>query len=550
MKVKSITVECFKSIYKKTTIEFSDTGLWKISGDVGAGKTTLGEAILFGLFGTVKDTNVKNLISWNAKKCTSSIELESRGHNIIINRLIRKAGQGNLEIYIDGKPLEYTNKRGGQQILEEDYFDITRTAVESLCIISLNNFKSIVKLSAGSAEARKFIDDVFGFNIVNKYIEKTKEHLNTANTKYLEITAVINTLNSQREKYILQKEAIDTDIDCDKIDALKASITSKEKELKDLREDYTNKSNWLQDRKDISTKQMNIIKERGKHIKATIEKLKNGICPLCGGQVNQESLDEYNKQREDLLEQYNVYKDEYNLVTEKLNNLRNENTTLQSNLNNEIHSLNNEISKISMQKTLMSNNYDKLISDIDISINEKTKELIAIDIERNKWQTLYDKLYKESRSTLLRHYIPALNKNINYYMQELQQPYNIKFDENFKCTISAFGTNDIPVNSLSVGQSKLVDTGVILGIIKTLLNGVNFNICFLDELVGNMHAELREIVCSMIKKNMPDKLIYIISHAEIDDMYFDGKIKVKLRHWEEDDKLIQNSEYIITTLNN
>ena len=33
MKVKSITVECFKSIYKKTTIEFSDTGLWKISGD-------------------------------------------------------------------------------------------------------------------------------------------------------------------------------------------------------------------------------------------------------------------------------------------------------------------------------------------------------------------------------------------------------------------------------------------------------------------------------------------------------------------------------------
>ena len=86
MKVKSITVECFKSIYKKTTIEFSDTGLWKISGDVGAGKTILGEAILFGLFGTVKDTNIKNLISWNAKKCTSSIELESRGHNIIINR--------------------------------------------------------------------------------------------------------------------------------------------------------------------------------------------------------------------------------------------------------------------------------------------------------------------------------------------------------------------------------------------------------------------------------------------------------------------------------
>ena len=113
-------------------------------------------------------------------------------------------------------------------------------------------------------------------------------------------------------------------------------------------------------------------------------------------------------------------------------------------------------------------------------------------------------------------------------------------------TISAYGVDDIPVSNLSTGQSKIVDTAVILGILKTLLNGVNFNMLFLDELFSNAHAELRNTICQMLKKNMNDKLIYIITHAEMDDTLFDGIIKTKLNHWEDEDgKLIQNTEYIV-----
>ena len=212
MKIHEITVEGFKSIYKETTIKFPDNGLWKISGNVGVGKTTMGECILFGLFGSVRDKKLLNLVSWGAKKCKVSVSLESRGHEIIINRLVRMKGACELEIFIDGKLLEYTNKRNGQQILEEDYYDVSRTTVESLCIISFNNFKSIVHLSSGSFETRKFIDDVFGFNIVNKYVEKAKEHLSEAIAKKNEIDYEIQAMESQKVKYELARENVDSEM--------------------------------------------------------------------------------------------------------------------------------------------------------------------------------------------------------------------------------------------------------------------------------------------------------------------------------------------------
>ena len=146
----------------------------------------------------------------------------------------------------------------------------------------------------------------------------------------------------------------------------------------------------------------------------------------------------------------------------------------------------------------------------------------------------------------MKHYIGPLNNNINYDMQELQQPYMIHFDERFVCTIDAFGENGISIRSLSTGQEKIVNTAIIFGILKTLLNGVNFNIIFLDELTSNMHDDLRDLTCKMLQRNIKDKCIFIISHAPIDDNPFEGEIKVKLSPREENDHFIHNSTYNIS----
>ena len=64
MYIDKIRIENFKSIYDPLELDFNNIkGLWKINGDVGSGKTTIGEAVIFGLFGSIKGKNNADLIS-------------------------------------------------------------------------------------------------------------------------------------------------------------------------------------------------------------------------------------------------------------------------------------------------------------------------------------------------------------------------------------------------------------------------------------------------------------------------------------------------------
>ena len=70
MIIHNIRIHDFKSCYGDHTFDFDKMkGLIKLSGPIGAGKTTIGEALLYGLYGTVKGQNNSQLISWNCKSC-------------------------------------------------------------------------------------------------------------------------------------------------------------------------------------------------------------------------------------------------------------------------------------------------------------------------------------------------------------------------------------------------------------------------------------------------------------------------------------------------
>ena len=78
MNINKIKIEKFKSIYDSLELDFSNIqGFWKISGQVGAGKTTIGEAIIFGLFGSINGKNNKDLC--NLGKYLSILDQEIHG---------------------------------------------------------------------------------------------------------------------------------------------------------------------------------------------------------------------------------------------------------------------------------------------------------------------------------------------------------------------------------------------------------------------------------------------------------------------------------------
>lgn len=545
MIIKKITIQGFKSIYDRTEFSFDENGLWKISGPVGAGKTTVGEAILWCLYGSVKDRTGGELISWGLKKCEGIIEMTTGGHDLTIRRLMKRQGQGEMDIIVDGEMLEYTDKRSGQQILESEYYDVSRTAVEALCIISFNNFKSIAQMNPGSKESRQFIDDVFGFGIVKAYIDEAKAHVTALRDEMTGIAAVISSFEKEKAKLEEGIERYKTmmDVPSDEEISIRRDIASLQSVME--KADGVAQERICGLKKEIADidSRISSCAAEGRMISKNISLIEGGKCPVCGNSIDPEVINDYRNRLEKMRGEYKELKKERDEMMKDLDEYTKECAAAKKDISSKINGLQSRLREISMHKAMEIDGYETRIRDIEEMISAEKSRGVSIEMDMAGWKELYDSLYGSSRSVLMKHYVGELNNNINYYMQELRQPYVIQFDDRFACTIKAFGEEGISPRSLSTGQEKIVNTAVIFGILKTLLNGISFNIIFLDELTSNMHDDLRDITCEMLRKNINDKCIFIISHAPIDESPFVGEIKAKISPREEDGHLIQNSIY-------
>ena len=157
-------------------------------------------------------------------------------------------------------------------------------------------------------------------------------------------------------------------------------------------------------------------------------------------------------------------------------------------------------------------------------------DLDNAQFENQQWDLLLDLLSNEVRSKILSAFIPVLNENIMKYSQRLRQRYIISFDDQFKCQIKLPGLNqEVSVNSLSTGQLKTIDMIIIMSVLGTVMGSNSLNIFFLDELFSNMHSDLRNEMSWMLRDNMKsDDTIFIVSHYEINEGFFDGTIKIQL----------------------
>ena len=553
MIIESLTIEGFKSIYNKTTFDFTGTGMWKVSGDVGSGKSTIGEAVIFCLFGSVNNISIPDLISWGAKKCTADIDLVSIGRKIHIHRVIYKLQGRKSELFvtIDGEPMQYTNKRDGQQLLENTYYDISRQAVESLCIISFNGLKNITGFNLSYNETRDFVDDIFGLSVVNTYIDQCKNHLNDSQSLQDRLSTEIRTLTRQKTDYESKVRDLTSDTAKDSdIEELKKKKAELEKSLSELKLYYDGKIDIFNSLKSNISSDLAVLKSRGVTVAKNLELVRQGKCPVCGHTVEQDLIKSYEDEVIQLREDYSSKNASFKSVNKQISDATAEYNKESATKQKELKNIEYNINKIMFSHQSEVKNLNSLIFGLSEDIAAKQAEYDSVQIETAEWKQLYDILYKEGRQSVLKAYIPTLNQNINYYLQELKQPYSVRFDENFRCSINAFGASDIPVSSLSTGQGKTVNTAIIFGILKTLLNGVNFNIIFLDELICNMHEDLRNVTCEMIANNIKDKSIYIISHTPVDESLFKGEIKARLSYWEEDGRLIQNTEYTTKVFGN
>ena len=526
MNIKKIVIDGFKSFYNKTEIDFDEIkGLWRISGDVGAGKTSIGEAIMYGLFGDIKGKNNADLVSWGLKKGFMEIWCECNNRNIYIKREFRLQGQASLYVTVDDEELIFTNKRDAQGQLEREYYDISRMTLELLCIVSFNNFKSITTLNA--VDTKKFLDQVFGFYIITQYSDITKGFKNESIEKENEMSRSIDNIQMQINKILelSNKTKIEGDMGAteEKIKSIKETHKGDTIKLKEGENEMNIQLRELQSK-------LSEIKTLGLNKKREIDFIKQGICPTCGAPIDQAQLPIKEKEKEVLGEQYKEYSDKYKDVEAKFREKQQKWNKLNDERNGKIIELTTFLTQLKEQASrtkINTTEIDKLNRDIE----DLQEQLMASKKDTEEWNQLFDVLTTHMRADTLSNFIPILNQNIARYMSQLHQPYELNFSNDFKSTLSIFGVErEIPVSSLSTGQLKTVDMTAMLGILSVIMHNVNFNIMFLDELISNMHSDLRDMVCEVLKSSLqPGQTIFLISHADLNSSYLDGEIETKIK---------------------
>ena len=542
MIIHNIKIENFKSLYGVHSFDFDKCkGLIKLSGPIGAGKTSLAEAIIWGLFGTVKGQNNGNLISWNEKYCEVEINLTSKGKDIHIIRNIKEP----LIIEVNGKTLAASNKRDTQGIFEEELLDIPKLAIIKMCIISFNQFNSLANMNPG--ETKQFLDEIFGFKLFSDYNDQI----------------IIERKNQQNENIKLQALYQDALSQIENLTSKKALQTNELASSIDINSLSKQRENYVGQGKAEREKQNNIIAERdgkkkeidklireaqskmsgaaalGKQAKEHYNTFKSGVCPTCGQKIDESHIEHHKEEMNKYASEYREWEAKAKEYEIKKANITTEYqpkidacTVAMDNLRKLIGVIDAEIKSYNDSVKLLNENYDELIRDQERKSNNIKEQLDKSDLEICEWNDMNILFTKTLRYNLLESLIPHINKSIQFFINKLDQSFKVEYDQEFKAHIYVDGWDrEISYNNLSTGQKKTLDLAIIFGILQNIVSTVDMNIIFLDELFSNMDADTRNIMLSLLNETMSqDKSIFIVNHAEMQDDCFKHKIRVRLEN--------------------
>lgn len=520
MIIKSIDIKNFKSI-EQLTLTF-DNGLNKIIGNTGAGKTSIGEAIIFGLFGSIRDKKKADLIRWGERSCEVTINVMARNHNLTIYRKL--ASTDVFNVMCDGDPLIFTNKADLQAQLENHYYDATRNTLETLCLISFNNFKSLTKLNA--SETRQFLDQMLGMHVLTRYAEIGKQCRKEVDEKFNDVDDKISIINSKiaelkRAKSTLLTENVD-ELLCDvseQYNKLRADIeqfkADAQPHISQLRTQY------MQENARLAS-----VIERGKQKKHELSLLASRICPTCHAQISDAYMNDLETQRAELQREYVSINERCESLKKQESDKMREMETHVAQMTQSLNALNERMMKLQNEKRL--NDYISA-NDADYSVELQSLFASLSEIERDitDWNDLINILSNDVRASIIKQYVPIVNNAIASLIVDLNQPFAMKLTDDFKVEISYNGLI-VPISNLSTGQSKTMDMIIILAIVKTLISSISFNVFFLDELMQNMDAELRNNCCDVLREFAKNRCIFVINHAELENKYFDKSIVATL----------------------
>jgi DNA repair exonuclease SbcCD ATPase subunit len=539
--------------------ELNADHLTLIRGANGVSKSTIADILTFCLFKKAyRQVNLPQLINnINKKDCVAELEFQI---NKTEWKVVRGLAPAVFEIYKNGELLDqHSSVIEQQKWFEQNVLRMNFKTFTQIIVLGTSNFIPFMQLTTG--DRREIIEELLDIKVfssmnvlVKDNIKASRDAIKLLRVKEVGLEEKLE-LQKQFIEQIKQKDSANLQDKKDKIKKYQDLISELFTQTKEHEEEVKTLQDKLQDYSKASAQLKKLGSLKGK-ISQRIESLKenhsvfehNDVCPTCSQDISSEIKEKRLKESEETIEEVSSgYSDLLNTIRSEQ---RKEKKFLE--ISQEISSLNQTIS----QNQSRMNQYSGLISEIQNEINDLQK-VDDLQEENAKLEFFYEELHavkneiiqtKEAseyyefvgnilkdggvKTVIINKYLPLINQKINEYLKMMELYVNFTLDGEFNETILTPTFENFSYGNFSEGQKQRINLALTFGLmsVAALKNSVNTNLLILDEILdGSMDAEGISLFLNIIRQDMKNKNIFMISHRDNLDSKFDKIIKFEKR---------------------
>ena len=526
-----------------TEIQLDKDSTTLIIGENGAGKSTILDALCFGLFGKAfRSINKMQLVNTvNGSSALVEVEFSIGSKKL---KVIRGIKPNIFEIYIDGKMYNQdANAKDYQKYLEQQILKLNYRSFTQVVILGSSTFVPFMQLKA--RHRRDVVEEILDIQIFSLMNMIVKQKLKTIDEEYKEIDHKYRLVEQEvilKEKYVEDIKENKRKLLAEKRNLIsgneeevfkkKAKIKDFENDVESMHKKIENSTN-IEDRynklKDIHSQ----LKEKHRtHTRFISFFEKNEDCPTCQQHIDETfkkgMIDTENSKSEKLTSGMEELLEELKSAESKIVTIKEVNKNIQS-CNVEIAKENSSIGQLEIFNMTLYNEVDHLengnVGDNDINEIEKLKESLS-DLLKAKSNLREERIYDEaSRSMLqdtgiktkiIKQYLPVMNKLINTYLTSMEFYVNFTLDENFEETIKSRYRDDFSYSSFSEGEKMRIDLALLFTwrAVAKMKNSTNTNLLILDEIFDSSLDGTGTDEFLKILNTLGDENVFVISHKQ------------------------------------
>ena len=545
-----------------TKIDLNKSPTTLIVGANGAGKSTMLDALSFGLFGKpYRNINKPQLINTiNSKDCVVEVEF-SVGPNGY--KVIRGIKPNIFEIYKNGQVInESSHAKEFQKMLEQNILKLNHKSFHQIVVLGSSSFIPFMQLTA--AHRREVIEDLLDINIFSKMNTVLKDNIANLKDKIRDavhqVDIVKNKIEVQR-KYINDIKNLNEEKIYEKQTEIKAqenTIEQIELENEEIQETLAAKYDQVAERLEQagSTFQDNRMlkayhqSEMKKLVKEDKFFQENDVCPTCTQEIDEtikkQKSQDIAKKAKEIQKAFQAVEESLSTGKELVDDLQEQNkksmelnATLRDN-NTKIDMSRRLIQKLEQEITDTSDskeNIKQANKDLEDYIDEKD-DLLTQKLELSEeydYSSVIAEMLKDTgiKTKIIRQYLPVMNKLVNQYLQTLDFFVHFELNESFSETIRSRHRDNFSYDSFSEGEKQRIDLALLFTWrqIAKMKNSVATNLLILDETFdSSLDNDGVENLFKIIHTLGADTNVFVISHkGEI----LDGRFKSKMEFYKD-----------------